>query len=128
MAAAFATCTAAQRIVSPLKSCITPGRRSRSASIGQKSAARRATSGRPTSTDPRNTSASTRVVAIGCMKYRNVLPLRRATNVRTIRPMVASRSTPGIRWPCRTRRSTLPKVQQSTAIIAAPAPNTFRNT
>ena len=60
-------------------------------------------SGRPTSAEPRNTAASTTVVATGWMKYMNALPLEIPTTVRTVRPIVARMSTPGMRWPCRRR-------------------------
>ena len=52
----------------------------------------------------------------------NALPLSIPTTVRTVRPIVARMSTPGMRWPCTARRNTAPYVQPNTITIAAPVP------
>jgi len=67
--AAVTRWTPAQSTVRPQNKRITAGHAATSRVIGQKSWARRAMTGRPIPTEPRNTTASATVVATGWMKY-----------------------------------------------------------
>ena len=87
----------------------------------------RAMIGRSNQSEPRNTSDSASVVATGWRKYMNV-PLSSPTIVRMVRPVTASCSTPGIRCPLTSRRSTDPYDHASAASIAAAGPTVTRNT
>ena len=84
--------------------------------------------GRPITTEPRNTTAKATVVAIGWMKYANVLPLTRPTSVRTVRPSVASTRIAGIGMARTTRRKIATYAHTSTAAIATGALIVFTTT
>ena len=56
------------------------------------------------STDPKKSAPTATVVAIGCRKYANVLPLTTPTSVLIVSPNIASTSTAGIDCRHRTRR------------------------
>src|SRR5262245_22780310 len=86
VAAAVNSCATAHNTVSPANISITAGRFATSGEIGQKSWAMWATSGRPSITDNTNTVAITTIVAIGCTKYANALPLATPMSVRTASP------------------------------------------
>jgi hypothetical protein len=125
---AVTMCTPAQSTVSPPNSRSTAGRAATAGASGQKSWARRAMTGRPITTEPRNTTANATVVAIGWMKYANVLPLTRPTSVRTVRPSVASTRIAGIGMARMTRRKIATYAHASAAAIATGALILFTTT